>query len=346
MIPRFKPDLGAAEMAALLRRSAGAVERFERAFAAAFDAREAVAFPYGRSALWAFLQAVGVHGAEVVMPAYTCSVVAHAVSLSGNRPRFVDIRLGDYNMDLELLPAAINESTRAIVATHLFGYPLDLDRLDAIVADAQTRYGHKIWVVQDCAHAFGATWNGRIVGGAGDVALYAFNISKMMTAIFGGMLTFQDTALAARVRAWRGEHFHAPSALKPWLRRAYLLAAAAAFSRPVYGVTWWLQEKTPLLNRLTRSYHLDDRVAFPPDYLDRMTDVEAAVGIEQLQNIRAWSRPGAPMPASMTRRWLGHRAGRFRRSSTGQPTPITPCAFPIGRPSCARRNAQASSWVP
>jgi dTDP-4-amino-4,6-dideoxygalactose transaminase len=283
MIPRFKPDIGIGELAALARRNTGAVERFEREFALAFGASAAIAFPYGRSALWAFLQAVGVRDAEVVMPAYTCSVVAHAISLSTNRPRFVDIDLADYNMDLNLLPGAINESTRAIVATHLFGYPLDLDRLEAIVTDAQARYGHKIWLVQDCAHAFGATWNGRKVGDSGDVALYAFNVSKMMTTIFGGMLTFQDAALAERVRAWRDERFQPASALKPWLRRLYLLAATAAFSAPVYGFTWWLQEKTPLLSRLTRSYHLDERIHFPPDYLDRMLDVEAAVGIEQLR---------------------------------------------------------------
>ncbi|HEY6356578.1 MAG TPA: DegT/DnrJ/EryC1/StrS family aminotransferase, partial [Burkholderiaceae bacterium] len=282
MIPRFRPDIGRRELWALVQPGSDAVERFEREFARAFGARDAVAFPYGRSALWAFLQAVGVRDAEVVIPAYTCSVVAHAVSLSGNRPRFVDIRLSDYNMDLDLLPGAINAGTRAVVATHLFGYPLDLDRVEAIVAQAQARHGHKIWLIQDCAHSFGAAWGGRVVGSSGDVALYALNISKSMTAIFGGMLTFQDAELALRLRAWRDAHFRRASALKPWLRRLYLLAVAAAFTEPVYGLTWWLQEKTPLLDRLTRSYHLDEQIHFPPDHLDRMLDVEAAVGLAQL----------------------------------------------------------------
>jgi perosamine synthetase len=283
MIPRFKPDIGRGELMALARRNEGAVERFERAFAHAFNAKAAVAFPYGRSALWAFLQAVGVRDADVVMPAYTCSVVAHAISLSGNRPRFVDIRLGDYNMDLGRLVVAIGAETRAVVATHLFGYPLDLGTLETIVAEAQARFGHKIWLIQDCAHAFGASWRGRSVGSSGDVSLYAFNISKSMTSIFGGMLAFQDGALSASVRAWRDAAFRQPGVLKPWLRRLYLLAAKAAFFEPIYGATWWLQEKTPLLDRLTRSYHLDDRIELPPDHLDRMLDVEAAVGIAQLE---------------------------------------------------------------
>jgi perosamine synthetase len=283
MIPRFKPWLGWPEFRALFRRNHGAVEHFEHEFARAFDAAEAVAFPYGRSALWAFLNAVGVKDAEIVMPAYTCSVVAHAISLSGNRPRFVDIRLSDYNMDLDLLPAAINENTRAIVATHLFGYPLDLDRLEKIVAEAEAKFGHKIWLIQDCAHSFGASWKGRMVGTSGDVALYALNISKMMTSIFGGMLTFSDSELAEKVRAWRDAHFRRPTWRKALQRRIYLLAVYFSFSEPVYTFTWWLQERTPLLNRLTKAYHLDDQIHFPPDYDHQMLDVEAAVGLEQLK---------------------------------------------------------------
>jgi dTDP-4-amino-4,6-dideoxygalactose transaminase len=217
------------------------------------------------------------------MPAYTCSVVAHAISLSGNRPRFVDIRLTDYNMDLDLLPAAINERTRAVIATHLFGYPMDLDRVEVIVAEAEARYGHKIWLIQDCAHSFGASWRGRLVGSSGDVALYALNVSKMMTSIFGGMLTFRDPQLAARVRAWRDDRFHRPSWVKSLQRRLYLMAVHLAFSKPLYTFTWWLQERTLLLDRLTKSYHLDEQIRFPPDYAERMLDVEAAVGLVQLR---------------------------------------------------------------
>jgi len=283
MIPRFKPWLGWSEFAALFCRNRGAVKRFETEFAQAFKAVDAVAFPYGRSAQWAFFKAIGIENAEIVMPAYTCSVVAHAVTLSGNTPRFIDIDLHDYNMNLDEAEAAITENTRAIIATHTFGYPQDLDRLEAMVSEAEARYGHKIWLMQDCCHAFGAEWKGRMIGTSGDVAVYAFNISKIMTSIFGGMLTFQDQALADKVRAWRDAHYHQAHWLKAIQRRLYLLAVYIAFNEKVYGLTWWLQEKTPLLNRLTKAYHLDDQIHFPPDYLDRMLDVEAAVGLAQLR---------------------------------------------------------------
>lgn len=283
MLPRFRPWLGWDEVVATLGTRPDAVARFEGEFAQTFGAAAALAFPYGRSALWAFFKAVGLGQAEIILPAYTCSVVAHAVVLSGNHPRFVDVSLHDYNMDLDQVEAAINARSRAIVGTHLFGYPLDLDRLTEIVRAAEARYGRKIWVVQDCAHAFGARWQGRLVCSAGDAGLFGLNVSKTITSIFGGMLTFGDVALGERVRAWRDANFSHAGWAKVLRRRLYLAAAWAAFNQRLYGMVDWLQNATPLLDHFTRAYHLDDQVRFPPDYADRMLDLEAEVGLVQLR---------------------------------------------------------------
>jgi dTDP-4-amino-4,6-dideoxygalactose transaminase len=284
MIPRLKPAFGAAELSAAMRRgSPDDVPAFERAFAAAFEAEDAVAFPYGRTALKALLHALEFKDAEVIAPSYTCVVVQHATLLSGNVPVFVDNTLTDYNMDLDQLAAAITPRTGAILATHLFGFPLDLDRVGAIVADAEQRLGRKIWVIQDCAHAFGARWKGRLVCNAGDAALFGLNISKMVSSIFGGMLTFADRALAARVRAWRDAHLAPGSAAKSALRLAYLVATYPAFARVPYGMVHFLQYRTSLLDRLTKAYHLDEEVRFPPDAGEQMLPIEARVGQVQLR---------------------------------------------------------------
>ena len=283
MIPRFKPYIGFEELRAIFKIQAGRVPLFEKNFARVFNAVDAVAFPYGRSAHWAFFKAIGLYNSEVIMPAYTCSVVAHAVSLSDNVPRFVDIDLDDYNANLDLIAEAVNENTRAIIATHTFGHPQNLDRLEAIVKKGEARYGHKIWLIQDCCHSFGAEWNGRMVGTSGDVAVYAFNISKMITSIFGGMLTFQDEELANRVRNYRDQNFSKAAWTKTLTRRLYFLLIYIAFNNRIYKITKWLQTNTKFLHRWTQAYHLDDKIHFPPDYLDLMLDVEAAVGIEQLK---------------------------------------------------------------
>lgn len=282
MIPRLKPYLDTAELRALVSRRPEAVRTFERAFAREFEAGHALAFPYGRSALWSLLEALEIRDAEIILPAYTCVVVAHAVVLSGNCPRFVDVSLHDYNMDLDQVEAAISERTGAVIATHLFGYPLDVDRLRGIVETAQRRYGRKIWIVQDCAHSFGARWERRLVCTEGDAALFGLNISKTITSIFGGMITTGDAALASRLRSFRDTHFEAAGPVKTLKRLLYLLAVYPAFSNRLYRIVDWLQDETPLLRQLTDAYHLDEKIHFPPDYADMMLPVEARVGLAQL----------------------------------------------------------------
>ena len=102
MIPRFRPSLGIQEFLKIFSFNIGAVRKFEKEFANKFNAVDAIAFPYGRSAQWAFFNAVGLKNSEIIMPAYTCSVVAHSISLSNNIPRFIDINLDDFNMNLDI----------------------------------------------------------------------------------------------------------------------------------------------------------------------------------------------------------------------------------------------------
>jgi len=283
MIPRLKPYLGKEEILTIFKNRKHAVQRFEQAFAEQFHANYAVAFPYGRSALWAFFKAMGIKDAEIVQPAYTCSVVAHATVLSGNIPVFVDIDLTDYNMNLDQFADAINEHTRAVIPTHLFGYPMDIDRVQKIVKNAEAKYRHKIYIIQDCAHSFDARFKGKPVVNAGDGTIFGLGISKQITSIFGGVFSTSNEVIAKKVRDFRDRNFRKPPWEKSLLRYLYLLAVYPAFQPAIYGLIYWIQEKTPFLNCLTKAYHLDEKIHFPPDYLDQMTNIEALVGLEQLK---------------------------------------------------------------
>ena len=283
MIPRFRPYLFKEELLAAITPDYRAVEKFEIEFARAFKSKYALAFSYGRSALWALFKALNIQDAEIIMPAYTCVVVAHAIVLSGNRPKFVDISLHDYNMNLNQVAEAINKNTKAIIATHLFGYPLNIDGLTEIVHEAEKRIGHKIWVIQDCAHSFGAEWKGKLVTSAGDAALYGLNISKMITSIFGGMITTSDNVLYKKLKSYRDTHFKQPGFFKTISRLIYIISAYLAFNERFYSVVYWLQENTRMLDRFSKAYHLDEKIHFPPDYLDRMLPIEASVGLIQIK---------------------------------------------------------------
>lgn len=280
MIPRLKPDLGWRELAAALRPPrAGDVERFERAFAREMGQEHAIAFPYGRTALLLLLEALGLRDREVVCPAYTCVVVPHAVVWSGNEPVFVDCADGSFNMDLDAAEAAITERTGALIATSLFGQPVDLDRLDRI----RRRYP-EVAIIQDCAHSFAAQWRGRPVQREGAAAIFGLNVSKLMTSIFGGMVTTDDDDLAARLRALAAERLEAATWGKSLRRLLYLLAAYPAFSRGIYGLVNRL-EHLGLLARFVR-YYDEGAIDMPSDFLRAMTRVEARVGRAQTRRYR------------------------------------------------------------
>ena len=278
MIPRFRPQLGLNELAAILpRRAAGDIGAFEAAFAAQMGQQHAVSFPYGRTGLLLLLRALGIKDATVVCPAYTCVVVQHAIVLSGNKPVFVDSG-GDANMDLDRAEAAIRPDTRALIATSIFGHPVDLDRL----AELQQRHPDVI-VIQDCAHSFVAEWKGKPVHRAGKAALFAMNASKMMTSIFGGMVTTDDGDLASRLVAERDREIVAPAFAKSMARALYVMALYPAFWPPLYGLTERLRQ-SGLLDRFTR-YYSEDAIDMPSDYLVGMTDIEARVGLAQLRRL-------------------------------------------------------------
>jgi perosamine synthetase len=281
MIPRFRPALGLKELTAIFpSHAANDVEAFEAGFAAQMGQRHAISFPYGRTGLLLLIRALGIRGATIVCPAYTCVVVQHAIVLGGNKPVFVDSG-ADANMDINLAEAAIRPDTRALIATSIFGHPVDLDRL----AELQQRHPGVI-VIQDCAHSFVAEWKGKPVHRAGNAALFAMNASKMMTSIFGGMVTTDDDDLASKLLAVRNREIAAPALTKSIARSLYVMALYPAFWPPLYGLTERLRQ-SGLLDRFTQ-YYSEDIIDMPSDYLTGLTNVEARVGLAQVRRLESF----------------------------------------------------------
>ena len=169
---------------------------FEAAFAAAVGVPHAVGCNSGTDALILALRGLGIGpGDEVVTASFSFFATAEAISAVGATPVFVDVDPASYLIDLDQAEAAITPATKALIPVHLFGRPVDMERVCAIAA----RHGLK--VVEDCAQATGARWAGKPVGSWGDVGCFSFFPTKNLGgAGDGGALTCRDEALAQTMR--------------------------------------------------------------------------------------------------------------------------------------------------
>jgi dTDP-4-amino-4,6-dideoxygalactose transaminase len=174
-------------------------EAFERELAAHTRATEAVGTNSGTSALHLALLAAGVGpGDEVITVPFTFVATVAAIEYAGAKPVLVDVQEATFNMDPELVEAAITPRTRAIVPVHLYGQPADLDPILEIA------HRHRLRVIEDACQAHGAEYRGRRVGAIGDLGCFSFYPGKNLGAYGeGGAVVTNDEDLAGTVRALR-----------------------------------------------------------------------------------------------------------------------------------------------
>ncbi|MBO4212232.1 MAG: DegT/DnrJ/EryC1/StrS family aminotransferase [Oscillospiraceae bacterium] len=172
-------------------------EAFEKAFASYVGTRYCVGVGNGLDALMLALKALNIgEGDEVLVPSNTYIATALAVSYVGAKPVFVEPRVSTFNMDPELIGAAVTERTRAIIPVHLYGQACEMEPIMRIAK----RHGLK--VVEDCAQAHGASYKGQRVGSFGDAAGFSFYPGKNLGALGdAGAVVTNDPDLEKRIRA-------------------------------------------------------------------------------------------------------------------------------------------------
>lgn len=239
-IPLIRPLIAEQEVEAAARvlrsrmLAQGAITAdFERKFAHYVGVNEAVALSSGTAALDVAVKSAGIkQGDEVITTAFSFIASANAILYQGARPIFADIKQNTFNIDPEDLQAKITNKTKAVLAVHLFGQPFDVAAIREICAD------HDLLLIEDCAQAHGAEYEGRKVGSFG-TGCFSFYATKNMTTGEGGMVATGDAAVARTARLLR-DH-----------------GQADKYVHTVLGYNY------------------------------RMTDVEAAVGIVQLEKLDA-----------------------------------------------------------
>jgi perosamine synthetase len=255
-VPVARPHLGPEEVSAAGRAILSGwvtqgpeVAVFEREFAEYVGAPHACAVSSGTTALHLGLLAVGVRpGDEVITVSHSYIATANSIRYCGAIPVFVDIEPETFNINPRKIEAAISERTRAILCVHQMGMPCDLEGILAIAKK------HDLRVVEDAACAIGSEilWLGqweRIGRPHGDVACFSFHPRKLLTTGDGGMLTTNDAEIDRKFRLWRQHGMSVPDTVRHSSHEVIFE------SYPELGFNY------------------------------RMTDIQAAVGREQLKRL-------------------------------------------------------------
>lgn len=178
------------------------VGRFERAFAAWLGRKHVIACASGSAAMHCCIAALGLQpGDEVITTPITDMGAIVPILYEGGVPVFADVEPHSLSVTADTVRTQLTPRTRAIVVTHLFGRPADLDGLMALAAE------HRLPLIEDAAQAFGATWRGRKAGASGTLAAFSLQQGKHITTGEGGLVATDDDALARKVflavnKAW------------------------------------------------------------------------------------------------------------------------------------------------
>jgi len=202
-IPIYQPDLSGRELKYVVDciestwiSSLGKyIDAFEEAFAAYCNCRYGVSCSNGTAALHLLLKSYGIGpGDEVIVPTLTFVATANTVRYTGATPIFIEADPYTWNLEPKLIEEKITSRSKAIIAVHLYGHPVDMDPL------MQLAERYNLIVLEDAAEAHGAEYRGCKVGNLGHSAAFSFYGNKVITTGEGGMIVTNDEVIADRAR--------------------------------------------------------------------------------------------------------------------------------------------------
>lgn len=228
-----------------------AVDTFEQKIAAYTGARYAAAVSNGTAALHTACLAAGIgQGDEVITSPMTFAASANCILYCGARPVFADIDPNTYNLSPEQIEKKITARTKAVIPVHFAGQPCDMDAIGRIAEK------YHLTVIEDGAHALGASWHGKKIGSFSAMTTFSFHPVKPITTGEGGMVVTNDAQLYERLRLYRSHG----------ITRDEAQMQETEGGCKDRGEAWYYEQ-----------------VALGFNY--RMTDIQAALGISQMDKL-------------------------------------------------------------
>ena len=262
------------------------IAEFEQEFLRVLGGRghvRAVSTEYGRMALYFILKALNIPaGSEIIVPALTFWVVPEITRVAGLKPVFVDVDPTTFTMDPKAAERAITPNTRAILPTHLYGLPCDMDPIMDLARK------HNLKVIEDCAHSLGATYKGQSTGTFGDGSFFSFQAFKPLNTYGGGLAWVRDADIAKKVwefaeaEEWPDEKRIESILRTGWWQYTFIRPGVFTYSLfPLWYVASFTGSKPE--EKLWESVRRLDPL--PAHYRGKFSNVQAAIGLAGLKRL-------------------------------------------------------------
>lgn len=262
-----------------------AVKALEDWFKRYFRAQFAISFDSGRSCEYAILKAIGIGtGDEVLIQPFTCVAVPNSILWNGGTPVYIDVDETG-NIDVTELEKKITPKSRAIIVQHTFGISANIEAIQALARK------HKLILIEDCAHALGATRTGKKLGTYGDISFFSFGRDKVVSCVFGGMVLTNNKKYAQVIRNFQR---NLPFPLIGWVFAQLFHPVAFTFILPLYNVFSIGKALLVFLQKIgllgTPVDITEKRGQRPSFYPRKLPNAQAIVALNQLKKLEACNK--------------------------------------------------------
>jgi len=261
-----------------------ASRHIEEEFKKYFGAKYAFVFNSGRSSLMAILNALGLEkGSEVLLQAFTCNAVPNPIIWSGLKPIFVDADERTFNIDTGDLRRKITSQSRAVIVQHTFSLPADMDEIVKICQE------NNLILIEDCAHALGAKYKGKLVGTFGKAAFFSFSRDKVISSVYGGMVATNDPSIAEKLRQFQDKCGYPPclwifqQLLHPVLINWLILPTYKILGKYLLVLFQWI-------HILSKAVHWKEKRGMRPGYFPkRLPEAMAILALNQFKKLERFN---------------------------------------------------------
>jgi|GEM_PF-66302 len=261
------------------------IKELEDQFKGYFKTGYAFSFNSGRSSLMAILKSLNLEkDDEVLLQAFTCNAASNPLIWSGLRPIYVDCDEKTFNIDAADLERKISKKSKAVIVQHTFGLPADMDKILDVCAK------NNLILIEDCAHALGASYKGRKVGTFGQASFFSFSRDKIISSVYGGMVLVNDEKLAENIRNFQKKisfpyfGWILQQLLHPVFMAWLILPFYKIFGKHLLVLFQWL-------HILSKAVHWKEKRGKRPSYFPKaLPNALAVLALNQFKKIEKFSR--------------------------------------------------------